>query len=146
MKKQILHEGSKLCYRVYGQGRPVILVHGFGEEANVWDGLITHLKDRYQLIVPDLPGSGESALIPDMSMTGMAETIHTIVHEERLNTCTLIGHSMGGYITLAFQRKILESPGCIWTFSFQFLSDSEEEKSNPSARGLPLSGMVPLNF
>ena len=129
MKKQILHEGSKFCYRVYGQGRPVILVHGFGEEANVWDGLITHLKDRYQLIIPDLPGSGESALIPDMSMTGMAETIHTIVHEEGLHTCTLIGHSMGGYITLAFAENYWNHLDAFGLFHSSSYADSEEKKA-----------------
>lgn len=49
MKKQLRHEGSKLSYQVYGQGRPVILVHGFGEEANIWDGLISHLKTGISL-------------------------------------------------------------------------------------------------
>lgn len=129
MKKQILHEGSKLSYRVYGQGRPVILVHGFGEEANVWDGLISHLKDRYQLIVPDLPGTGESALIPDMSIAGMAETIHTIVHEEELETCTVIGHSMGGYITLAFAEKYWNHLAAFGLFHSTSYADTEEKKA-----------------
>jgi pimeloyl-ACP methyl ester carboxylesterase len=129
MKKQILHEGSKLNYQVYGQGRPVILVHGFGEEANVWDGLISHLKNRYQLIVPDLPGTGESDLIPDMSIAGMAETIHDIVHAEEFQTCTLIGHSMGGYITLAFAEKYWNHLEAFGLFHSTSYSDTEEKKA-----------------
>jgi pimeloyl-ACP methyl ester carboxylesterase len=129
MKKQILHEGSKLSYQVYGQGRSVILVHGFGEEANVWDGLISHLKDRYQLIVPDLPGTGDSAMIPDMSIAGMAETIHTIVHAEELHTCTVIGHSMGGYITLAFAEKYWNHLAAYGLFHSTSYADTEEKKA-----------------
>lgn len=129
MKKQLRYDERMISYQVFGQGRPVVLVHGFGEEANVWDALITHLKDRYQLLVPDLPGSGESDLIPDMSMSGMAETIHAIIHAEGLHTCTLIGHSMGGYITLAFAEKYWNHLDAFGLFHSSSYADSEEKKA-----------------
>jgi pimeloyl-ACP methyl ester carboxylesterase len=127
LKKELRYEGRVLHYRVYGTGRPVILVHGFGEEANVWDGLVAHLQDRYQLIVPDLPGSGDSALVPDMSIEGMAETIHEIVHAEGFHTCTLIGHSMGGYITLAFAEKYWNHLDAFGLFHSTSYADSAEK-------------------
>lgn len=127
--KKLIYEGAVLCYRIYGEGRPVILVHGFGEEANVWDGLVAHLQNRYQLIIPDLPGSGDSAMIPDMSIAGMAETIHAIVHEENIHTCTLIGHSMGGYITLAFAENYWNHLDAFGLFHSTSYADSEEKKA-----------------
>ena len=127
-EKELIYQEAALCYRVYGQGRPVILVHGFGEEANVWNGLVSHLQTRYQLIIPDLPGSGDSAMIPDMSIEGMAETIHAIVHAENIDTCTLIGHSMGGYITLAFAEKYWNHLDTFGLFHSTSYADSEEKK------------------
>ncbi len=129
MRKKLLHQGRRISYQVYGQGRPVILLHGFGEEANVWDGMVSHLKDRYLLIIPDLPGSGDSEMIPDMSIEGMAESVHDIVHAEDLHTCTLIGHSMGGYITLAFAEKYWNHLDAFGLFHSTAYADPEEKKA-----------------
>ncbi len=137
--KELIYEGATLCYRIYGKGRPVILIHGFGEEANVWDGLVSHLQNRYQLIIPDLPGSGDSAMIPDMSIAGMAETIHAIVHEENIHTCTLIGHSMGGYITLAFAEKYWNHLDAFGLFHSTSYADSEEKKAT-RRKGIAFGG------
>ncbi|MEZ5027246.1 MAG: alpha/beta hydrolase [Ferruginibacter sp.] len=63
------------------------------------------LKDSCHLIIPDLPGSGKSQMINDMSIEGMAATINAILNEEQIEQCTMFGHSIGGYITLAFCRK-----------------------------------------
>src|SRR5215204_1790006 len=112
VEKTILYQNKKIFYRSFGSGEPVILVHGFGEDGNVWDKQVEHFKGKYHLIIPDLPGSGKSDMINDMSMEGMAEVLHTIIHEELESSkvppsggfrgaCTVIGHSMGGYITLA---------------------------------------------
>ena len=73
MKKQIDFGGKKIFYAVYGNGKPVMLIHGFGETGEVWKNQIDFLKDHFKLIVPDLPGSGQSEMIEDMSMEGMAE-------------------------------------------------------------------------
>jgi pimeloyl-ACP methyl ester carboxylesterase len=78
MNKQIEIAGKKIFYRIYGKGKPVMLVHGFGETGDVWKNQITYLKNDFQLIIPDLPGSGESDLVDDMSIEGMAEVIKII--------------------------------------------------------------------
>src|SRR5262249_10286096 len=111
MDKELEIGGKEIHYRLIGRGRPVMLVHGFGEMGTVWDHQIDYLKDKYQLIVPDLPGSGRSGLIDDMTVEGMAEVLRAIFEHEGLDkvatevTPVLIGHSMGGYITLAFVEK-----------------------------------------
>src|SRR5690349_2626165 len=94
-------ENGNLFYRENGKGPAVVLLHGFGEDSTVW-------KDQYeafpgfQLLLPDLPGSGGSPMIPDMSMEGMAAVIQQWLDSLNIEQCILVGHSMGGYIALAF--------------------------------------------
>lgn len=150
MEKAILYQNKKIFYRSYGSGRPVMLVHGFGEDGNVWNNqtgppqtppkegpantqgpLIENslLNKGYQIIVPDLPGSGKSEMIDDMSMEGLAEVIHTIIHEENIDTCCVIGHSMGGYITLALAEKYWNHVNAFGLFHSTAYADSEEKKA-----------------
>lgn len=128
MKKTILYHQQKISYAVHGKGRPVFLLHGFGEHADVWDQQVAFLKDRWQLIVPDLPGSGDSELIPHLSMEEMAEVIHAIIHAENLHTCTVIGHSMGGYITLALVKNYWNHVNAFGLFHSTAYTDSAEKK------------------
>jgi pimeloyl-ACP methyl ester carboxylesterase len=105
-----------------------MFVHGFGEDGNVWDKQVELLKNKYHLIVPDLPGSGKSEMIADMSMEGMAEVLHTIIHEENIERCTVIGHSMGGYITLALVESYWNHVNTFGLFHSSAFTDTEEKK------------------
>lgn len=128
MEKTILYENKKIFYRTYGSGNPVMLVHGFGEDSNVWSNQIEELKSKYYLIVPDLPGSGRSEMINDMNMDGMAEVLHSIIHEENIDRCTVIGHSMGGYITLALVEHYWNHVNAFGLFHSSAFPDTEEKK------------------
>ncbi len=128
MNKEILYQDKKIFYQTFGSGKPVMLVHGFGEDGRVWKNQIAYLKEKKFLIVPDLPGSGQSAAIADMSMEGLAEVLHSIIHKEDINTCTMIGHSMGGYITLAIAEKYWNHLHAFGLFHSSGFADSEEKK------------------
>ena len=128
MEKTILYQNKKIVYRNIGSGDPVMLVHGFGEDGNVWEKQVDHLKNKYHVIVPDLPGSGKSEIINDMSMEGMAEVLHAIIHEENIDKCTVIGHSMGGYITLALVEKYWNHVNAFGLFHSSAFPDTEEKK------------------
>ncbi len=124
------YQSSKIFYRTIGAGKPVVLIHGFAEDGDVWKNQIEFLKDHFCLIIPDLPGSGKSELVNDMSIEGMAEVIKAILLNEKTETCSMAGHSMGGYITLAFAEKypaMLTSVGLIHSSAF---ADNEEKKAN----------------
>ena len=84
MHKEILYQDKKISYSVTGKGRTVVLVHGFGEDADVWRNQVLFLKDKYRLIIPELPGTGQSEMIDDMSIEGMAEVIKAIMDEASL--------------------------------------------------------------
>jgi pimeloyl-ACP methyl ester carboxylesterase len=129
MNKQIEIRKKKIAYRLYGNGKAVMLVHGFGEMGDVWNNQVEFLKDHFRLIIPDLPGSGDSEMTDDMSMNGMAEILKVILDSESISKVAMIGHSMGGYITLAFAKNFpgyLESLGLFHSSAY---ADSEEKKA-----------------
>jgi pimeloyl-ACP methyl ester carboxylesterase len=129
MNKKLLYQNKKIFYRIAGSGIPVVLIHGFGEDGNIWDKQVQYLKDRYKLIIPDLPGSGRSEMIDDMSIEGMAEVIHSIIHEENIDACPVIAHSMGGYILLALVEKYWNHVSAFGLFHSTAYPDSEEKKA-----------------
>jgi pimeloyl-ACP methyl ester carboxylesterase len=129
MTKEVVYQTKHIHYRVIGSGKPVFLIHGFGEDSSVWRNQESYLKNKFKLIIPDLPGSGQSEMIDDMSMEGMAEVIHSIIHEEDIKSCTVIGHSMGGYITLALAEKYWNHLDAFGLFHSTAYPDSEEKKA-----------------
>ena len=127
-EKETIINNKKLFYRIIGEGPAVVLLHGFGEAGWVWNRQCNTLQG-FQLIVPDLPGSGRSEIIEDMSMEGMANSIFQLLQELNISQCTMIGHSMGGYITLAFAENypsLLKSFGLFHSTAF---ADTEEKKA-----------------
>lgn len=137
MQKQINYSGADIYYNVIGKGNPVMLIHGFGEDSRVWKYQADFLKDRFQLIIPDLPGSGQSAMgNSEWSINDFADCIKAILDEElsfsspaggsREGAC-IIGHSMGGYITLAFAEKYPAMLSKFGLFHSTAYADSEEK-------------------
>lgn len=94
-----------LCYRQRGSGPLVVLLHGFGEDGSVWNAQLDYLASHYTVLVPDLPGVGKSDLQTDMSMEGLASLVHQVVQTITTAPHCLIGHSMGGYIALAYAQQ-----------------------------------------
>lgn len=127
MNKEIQITGKKIFYRVTGEGNPVMLVHGFGEDGTVWKNQFEFLKDKFRIIIPDLPGSGKSELIENSSIEDMAEVLHQIIHEEDIDHCVMIGHSMGGYITLAFAEMYWNHLSAFGLFHSSAYADSKEK-------------------
>ncbi len=124
----ITHESS-IYYRLVGEGEPVILLHGFGEDGSIWDALSEQLKKKYRLIIPDLPGSGQSVSNTDgITMEKMAEKVKEVLDKEGIQQCKMIGHSMGGYITLAFAEKYAHYLHSFGLFHSTAYADSEEKK------------------
>ena len=127
-EKEININNKKLFYRITGEGPAVVLLHGFGGAGFRWKNQYSAIKG-FQFIVPDLPGSGGSEIIEDMSMEGLAESIFQLLQELNVDKCTMIGHSMGGYITLAFVEKhpeLIESYGLFHSTAF---ADTDEKKA-----------------
>ena len=126
---EFIYQNKKIFYRIFGKGKPVILLHGFGEDGEIWNNQVNHLKEKYHLIVPDLPGSGKSEMINDMSMSGMADMVEALLSQETKMQVAMIGHSMGGYITLAFAEKYPSRLSAFGLFHSTAYADPEEKKA-----------------
>ncbi len=105
--KEIWIDGKKLFYRAAGYGPVVILLHGFGVDGTLWKNQFQAFPGFSQ-VIPDLPGSGQSEITQDMSIEGMADTMMALLKRLEITRCWVIGHSMGGYITLAIAEKAPE--------------------------------------
>jgi len=130
--RSILFNTTKVYYRIKGKGEPLVLLHGFGEDSSVWDSITEQLSANYLLIIPDIPGSGKSELLrgDDISISGYADCIKAILDNEAVSKCTLIGHSMGGYIALAFAEKYEQMLNGFGLFHSSAYADDEEKKAS----------------
>lgn len=128
--KQISFQNANICYNTSGKGLPVVLLHGFAEDSTIWDNQVEFLRDRIRLIIPDLPGSGKSEMITKKN-TGIeeyADCIKEILSAENIERCVMIGHSMGGYITLAFAEKYPEALISFGLFHSSAYADDDLKK------------------
>lgn len=136
---EILFQGKKVYYETVGEGRPVILLHGFAETHHLWDRLVPALGEEFRLILPDIPGSGQSELLNgNPSMEDYAKVLYEIATREAITgtrAITILGHSMGGYIALALAALypgLLNGLGLVHSTVYP----DEEEKKNVRKRGI----------
>lgn len=118
-------------YSKTGQGQPVILIHGFPNDGSAWNTITPVLAARYELIIPDLPGAGQSPL-PEVPLTIalMADAVNGVMEKEGIEKAVLAGHSMGGYTAMEFA---LRYPGKVQGLSLVHSlasADNEEKKEN----------------
>jgi pimeloyl-ACP methyl ester carboxylesterase len=130
MDKTIYIQGKKVLYRVLGKGPVVFLVHGFGEDGTVWKNQYQQIKG-FRMVIPDLPGTGESEMCDNMSMEGLAQVLFQLAeHEVSPNEkIFLLGHSMGGYISLAFAEKYPDKLAGLGLVHSSAFADTEEKKA-----------------
>ncbi|MEJ2594180.1 MAG: alpha/beta hydrolase [bacterium] len=131
MEKQVSLQNGNIHYRSKGLGSAVVLLHGFMENHTIWDDFSDVLSRNYLVIGIDLPGHGKSDLFGEIhSMDFMAEAVGAVLDQEKVKRCIMVGHSMGGYVTLAFARKYAERLNGIVLFHSQAAADDEQGKIN----------------
>jgi pimeloyl-ACP methyl ester carboxylesterase len=131
MQKTLSFRGENLEYEIRGSGLPVMMMHGFTEDRRIWDPVLSGIENKYKCVLPDLPGSGGSAFNASLSkIKDFAEAIHAIMDSENIPDLVLIGHSMGGYISLAFAEKYPEKIRALGLFHSSSYPDSPEKKES----------------
>jgi len=133
MKKIFVNQEIQISFTDNGIGSIVVLLHGFGEDGGIWQQQAQYLAQYFRVIIPDIPGSGGSSLLNKtlVSIEDYATCIHQLIENilPKENTkITLLGHSMGGYITLSYAKLFpqkLNGFGLIHATAF---ADSEEKK------------------
>lgn len=120
---------SGLFYRVYGSGPAIVLIHGFPADGNLWRNIWEPLSVCYTILVPDLPGTGASPLTGHTGLSEMADAVNEILEQENQPAAVIAGHSMGGYIALAFARKYPGKTKGISLVHSTPLADDDEKKA-----------------
>ncbi len=92
----------KLNHKIYGNGKPIIIMHGLFGSGDNWRSIAKNLESTYQCIVVDMRNHGRSPHDPEMNFTVMAEDIHKLMIALNLEKVSLIGHSMGGKVAMQF--------------------------------------------
>lgn len=98
--------GADVNYTFYphkSEGPALVLLHGFLEDEQMWEGLLPQWTTFGSVLTIDLPGHGKSASFGyEHSMEFMADAVHAITSQLQLAPFLLLGHSMGGYVGLEF--------------------------------------------
>jgi pimeloyl-ACP methyl ester carboxylesterase len=108
MAGTVAPEPIELHYETYGQGNPVIFLHGLGGTIYTWRHLVGPLAPHYRLILFDLKGAGESPKLHDdkYSVFDQAELIYRFIRQKDLQHVTLVGHSFGGGVALLVALRL----------------------------------------
>jgi len=131
MKGYILYKSKKIYFRDQGEGKTIVLLHGFLENMSMWNYFVKKLSTHYRVITIDLPGFGKSDTLGRVHlMEQMASVVNKVMKSREVKKCVMLGHSMGGYVTLAFASKF---PGKLKGFGLlhsHAMADTPEAKLN----------------
>ena len=131
MSRFVTYNSVKIHFTSEGEGEAIVLLHGFLENMSMWNSIKPHLLKTHCVICIDLPGHGKSECYNDVhTMEFMAETVNSILIHEGIGEAILIGHSMGGYVSLAFAELYPEKVKALCLANSTFNVDSVEKKIN----------------
>ncbi len=131
MIASIKYKGEDVTYSHQGVGEPIVLLHGFLEERSMWKTIADQLQKKYRVISIDLLGHGDSSCVGYIHrMDEQAEAVRQVLENEMIDSCILIGHSMGGYVALALARTQPSLIKGLVLFHSTVIPDSEEKKQD----------------
>jgi pimeloyl-ACP methyl ester carboxylesterase len=122
--------GNTIHYEERGQGLPVVLIHGFPLDGRTWEAQLAALSDRWRVIVPDLPGFGQSRLARPFTIESLAHDLHELLVRISALPCVLGGLSMGGYVSFAFVAEFLKDLKGLILVDTKCEADTPEGKQN----------------
>ena len=129
--KQLNFKNTKVSFTDEGKGTAVVLLHGFLENKTMWNTFIPELIQKYRVITIDLLGHGETDCLGYVhSMEDQADMVHAVLHELKVRKAVLVGHSMGGYVALAFAELYPDNVKGIVLQNSTSRADSDERKTN----------------
>ena len=100
----IQFKGKRIAYYSTGSGQTLVLLHGLCEDSSIWDEFIAELPE-FRIIRVDLSGFGASDILPEHSVDLMAQSVKAVLDHAGVDKCVLVGHSLGGYVGIAFAKS-----------------------------------------
>lgn len=133
MKHLVFNKDRQIAVYFHGKKRttgvvPLVLLHGFCEDSTLWNPLIPLLSE-IPIIAIDLPGFGESDQPHQPDMASYAESVRVVLDDLEIAQCVLIGHSLGGYVALAFAARWGDRLAGLGLFHSHPFPDTEERKT-----------------
>lgn len=128
--KNLPEQNIDLSYDRSGAGAPLVLIHGYPLDLSIWDSVAPLLENDFDLIIPDLRGFGESSTVDTpYTMLDFANDIAGLLDFLGVEKVALVGHSMGGYVALAFAREYPDRVSGLALVSSQAAADAPERKA-----------------
>ncbi|MGV1011341.1 MAG: alpha/beta fold hydrolase [Flavobacterium sp.] len=129
---KILHyKNTKITYTEQGKGTAIVLLHGFLENKTMWDAFVPEFSKKNRVVTIDLLGHGQTECLGYVhSMEDQADMVHAVLHELKIRKAILVGHSMGGYIALAFAELYPDAMKGLVLLNSSSSADSAERKKN----------------
>jgi len=125
----ITHKNATIWYTVSGEGSAIVLLHGFLEDSSMWNDLVEKLSKKNKVICIDLLGHGKTDSLGYVhTMNDMADAVLAVLKHLKLRKYTFIGHSMGGYVALAFAKLHTKSIKGLCLLNSTYKADDEERK------------------
>jgi len=129
--KTLSYKNIYISYTDTGKGTAILLLHGFLENQTMWDFFVAEYAKKYRVITLDLLGHGDTACLGYVhTMEDQADAVHAILQELRIRKAILMGHSMGGYVALAFAELYPDMVKGLVLQNSSALADSDERKAN----------------
>jgi 3-oxoadipate enol-lactonase len=127
--------GSTIAYNRLGRGAPLVLIHGFPLDHSIWNEVTPLLSSDFELILPDQRGFGESVFSASAStMADLANDLAALLDHLGIESAFLAGHSMGGYVALAFAQAYPQRVRGLALVASQAAADAPERRAGRYAQ------------
>lgn len=125
------HKSINIFYTDQGKGNALVFLHGFIENSNMWNAFVPELTKRNRVICIDLLGHGKTECLGYVhSMELMADIVEIVLKHLKIRRSTFIGHSMGGYVALAFAEKNPDALKGLVLMNSTAIADNDEKRKN----------------
>jgi 3-oxoadipate enol-lactonase len=121
---------TTIHYQERGQGRALILLHGFPITSRMWEAQLDGLSSTHRVIAPDYRGFGQSPHAGPFTIQSLADDVHAIASALGIKAFILGGLSMGGYVALAYARRYAENLRGLILLDTKADADSPDAKQN----------------
>jgi len=126
MENSFHYKGKGIVYTLSGKGHVIVLLHGYLESKKIWSSFAQKLSENFRVICVDLPGHGSSGTYGEIhTMEFMATALKALIDSLEIRKVFMTGHSLGGYVTLAFLEMFPEALSGYCLFHSQPFSDQQ---------------------
>lgn len=131
MENTILFKNIDVSFTDAGKGKAVVFLHGFLEDKSIWNDFANQLAEKYRIITIDLLGHGKTECLSYVhTMEEMAEAVYAVLKHLKVRKYYLVGHSLGGYVSLALAEVFPDNIKGLCMFHSSARADSEAKQKD----------------